>query len=400
MILAKKIKLKLNKDCKNYLEFASNQCRLLYNFSLSDKISFYKEHNKTLSIYDQKKQLPTLKKKFPDYSKVYNKCLSATLFRLDSAFKHFFRRIKNKETPGFPKFKSKNEFVSQEYPGMYIKILDSNMFTLPTGKGVENFIIRTSEPIPEKYRTVTIIKQKNSYYATFLYEKIPKKINYEKKQNLLAIDLGIKTLVTGYNTEKEFIEIRKFSHYTKHLDELRSKRDTKTKKSRKWFKYNKIFQKHIKKYVDRVTDYLHKVSKKLVKRKETAIVVGKLNLDGMIKPKQAWFNKILQNEWRVKKFVGFLKYKCEKYGKIFFEVDERYTTKNCSMCGNRKQKILLSERIYSCESCGFVLGRDMNSAINIYKKAMPTLLDLCKNRNNEFNILETKVEEMLSNLEM
>jgi len=48
---------------------------------------------------------------------------------------------------------------------------------------------------------------------------------------------------------------------------------------------------------------------------------------------------------------------------------DRYeaTTKICSNCGNRKEDITLSDRIYRCERCGLVIDRDLNSAINILK---------------------------------
>ncbi len=48
---------------------------------------------------------------------------------------------------------------------------------------------------------------------------------------------------------------------------------------------------------------------------------------------------------------------------------DRYeaTTKICSRCGNKKEKITLSDRTYKCEKCGLVIDRDLNSAINILK---------------------------------
>jgi hypothetical protein len=37
MKTVKKIKLKINKECQSYLSEASERCRLLYNFSLTDR---------------------------------------------------------------------------------------------------------------------------------------------------------------------------------------------------------------------------------------------------------------------------------------------------------------------------------------------------------------------------
>jgi transposase len=55
-------------------------------------------------------------------------------------------------------------------------------------------------------------------------------------------------------------------------------------------------------------------------------------------------------------------------GRHFQEINEAYTSKTCSNCGHVKDKLKLSERIYECFSCSFVLDRDLNAARNICKK--------------------------------
>jgi len=360
MILVKKIKIKINQECKNYLEFASERCRLIYNFALKEKIDFYEKNKKQLSIYEQKSQLPSIKKEYPEYNKVYNKCLSAMYFRLDKAFKRFFNNGK-----GFPKYKRKKEFISQEYPGMYIKKIDDYRFILPTGRGYNNFTVRTSEPIPDDYRTVTIIKQKNNYFVCFAIEVDEKLII--NNDDIIGIDLGVKTLAVGYSSRNELIRIDKFSHYTKHIDKLRSKRDKCIKFSRRWFKQNRIFHRQITRYLNRINDYYHKASYWLTNiRPESTIVVGRLNLNGMIKEKQPWFNRIIQNEWRIGRFVEFLNYKSKLYGKNLIKINEAYTSKTCSRCG-KTHNMPLNKRTMSCD-CGLKLDRDINSAINIFKK--------------------------------
>ncbi|MGC8691361.1 MAG: zinc ribbon domain-containing protein, partial [Caldisericum sp.] len=39
----------------------------------------------------------------------------------------------------------------------------------------------------------------------------------------------------------------------------------------------------------------------------------------------------------------------------------------CSNCGARKEDIKLLERTFKCDHCSLVIGRDLNSAINILK---------------------------------
>ena len=41
------------------------------------------------------------------------------------------------------------------------------------------------------------------------------------------------------------------------------------------------------------------------------------------------------------------------------------SSKTCSRCGRVKAKLSLAERVYTCDGCGLVMGRDLNAAVNI-----------------------------------
>ncbi|MCL2498687.1 MAG: transposase, partial [Symbiobacteriaceae bacterium] len=61
-----------------------------------------------------------------------------------------------------------------------------------------------------------------------------------------------------------------------------------------------------------------------------------------------------------------LAYKLQECGKHLVVIDRWFpSTKRCSRCGSVKEEIGLSERIYSCEQCGFQADRDHNAAVNI-----------------------------------
>lgn len=61
-----------------------------------------------------------------------------------------------------------------------------------------------------------------------------------------------------------------------------------------------------------------------------------------------------------------LEYKAKWYGVEVVVADRWFpSSKTCSGCGHVKEKLLLSERVYRCEQCGFEADRDLNAAVNL-----------------------------------
>jgi putative transposase len=68
-----------------------------------------------------------------------------------------------------------------------------------------------------------------------------------------------------------------------------------------------------------------------------------------------------------------LGYKTEWYGGRLVVADRWYpSSKTCSGCGAVKAKLPLSERTYTCTTCGLVLDRDLNAARNLAALAAGT----------------------------
>jgi putative transposase len=62
-----------------------------------------------------------------------------------------------------------------------------------------------------------------------------------------------------------------------------------------------------------------------------------------------------------------LAYKTRWYGSTLVVADRWYpSSKTCSGCGWRNPSLTLSERTFTCQSCGLVLDRDHNAAINLH----------------------------------
>ncbi|WP_180052754.1 MULTISPECIES: RNA-guided endonuclease TnpB family protein [unclassified Acinetobacter] len=112
-------------------------------------------------------------------------------------------------------------------------------------------------------------------------------------------------------------------------------------------------------------DHLHKASTQLA-RENALIVVGDLSAKKLVKTKMA--KSVLDTGFS--KLKTMLKYKCENAGVMFEEVNEAYTTQICSCCkqissSSPQGRVDLGIREWTCQSCGTVWQRDLNSALNI-----------------------------------
>ena len=360
LILSKKVRVEISKKDALSLEMQSDLCRCLYNAALEQRIIAF-ERGKSLHRFEQQKELPNLKKEMPEFAKVYNKYLQCTIQRVDKSFRNFYRRCKEgSEEKGFPRYRGKDYFFTLDCPGDFVKV-KSNIITLPF-----KIKVKALQPIPEKFGEVHISKQNGNWFVIFTHEVPEAEIN---GTGLIAIDLGIKNLVSGVSSETGTplqIKSRKPSgKELKRMDALRSKRDKCNKRSIRWHYLSKRLHQETAKWQRRTADHLHKVSHFLTNQTARILVIGKLVQSQMLTQNSA-LNRQVQNEWKLGAFVSMLKYKCKKFGKILVEVDEAYTTQDCFQCGNRVQKTL-AQRVHDCP-CGFKLDRDFNSALNIMKK--------------------------------
>ena len=168
----------------------------------------------------------------------------------------------------------------------------------------------------------------------------------------IGIDLGLKDLATC--SDGTVISNPKF--YRKYENKLGIAQRARNKK--------RVRALHAK-IANCRKDYLHKASTLLVKE-NVLIVVGDLSAKKLVKTKMA--KSVLDTGFSALKTM--LKYKCENAGVLFEEVNEAYTTQICSCCkkissSSPKGRVDLGMREWTCQNCGTVWQRDLNSALNI-----------------------------------
>jgi putative transposase len=200
----------------------------------------------------------------------------------------------------------------------------------------------------------------------------------------VAFDLGIKTLATGVNEEGRIYRIGGFTGYqwyNRQLDKIRSKRDRCQKRSTRYMRLSQVYQRVSERKRNKQRDCLHKAWRLIAHRLvESIVVIGDLSQRQMVmnahQEQDAQQRRRLRhavfNDWGLYRFVQLLEDKCLRCGKELHRIDERYTSQDCSQCGNR-QAMPLWKRTYRCGLCGRVMERDENSAINIRQRFLARL---------------------------
>lgn len=65
-------------------------------------------------------------------------------------------------------------------------------------------------------------------------------------------------------------------------------------------------------------------------------------------------------------FKTWLEYQCSKYDTFVYKIDKWYaSSKTCHECGSKNNMLKLSDREWVCPSCGCIINRDYNAALNI-----------------------------------
>ena len=125
------------------------------------------------------------------------------------------------------------------------------------------------------------------------------------------------------------------------------------------------------KIANRRKDFLHKLSTRLVKE-YGVIFVGNVNAAGLAKTNMA--KSVLDAGWSA--FRTQLQYKGDSAGSWVREVNESYSTQECSCCHARtgpKGLEGLGVRQWTCSGCGALHDRDTNAALNIRARGLLAL---------------------------
>ena len=379
ILKTKQVKLKLNDIQKKIINNWMHSYIKMYNETLKLIKHKYKQNSKSkLSFYSIRKELYDIKHKISEKSQLYfnnkTKNNKICIHELDLAiklacfnYKSAISNLKNKNIKNFRirywKFNKKIKHIDFE----------SNVFE--SGSIKKNILGKIEGFYDSKpFDFTEIIHDCRLKYNGLIKEYIlyvPTEVKTEKikkRNKVISLDPGIRTFMTGIS-ENKIVKIGddvsdKIKSYLIKIDKINNRHELPKSIVDK---YNKYYNKKINNYVNelhwKTIDYLTKTY--------DTILIGNMSSKEIISKKQKLnkMRKRINTKLRFYLFHNRLKYKCQVRENKLKVVNETYTSKICSNCGN-EHKNLGSSKTYECSKCNIKLCRDINGARNIYTKSL------------------------------
>jgi len=311
----------------------------------------------------------------------------ATTRMAEKAIKSFIRVLKERKKGnynrpvGLPKYLPKDGYMVCVMPKEMLR-KEGNKIRCTLGK---RFREKYGEmylrfPLPERIadkeiKEIWLVPRYNATYfeVCYIYEDEKEEIELDKNK-YLGIDLGLDNFATCVDTNGTsfIIEGKGLKSYNRWWNKEKAK--LQSQYDRQGIRTGKKMAQLLWKRRKVINNYMNQAVAHIIKHcldnKIGNIVIGELkgikqNINHGRKNNQN-FSYIPYGIFKRK-----LRSKAEKYGIEVIEVNERDTSKTCSVCGVKKGSNRKHRGLYVCSECGSVLNADVNGAVNIIKKVAP-----------------------------
>ncbi len=361
MLLAHKIELRPTPDQADYLMQACGSRRHCFNQLLAH---FSQQGVKWSKAAAYQHYIKVLRIEFPWYAEVSARVTRNAIDDLDSAFKHFIRRCKQGEKPGYPRFKKKglnDSFALRESPKFDVVGRELRIEKLKTRIKMRQRLRFTGTT-----KQVTISYRAGKFFASILVDT--QDYNpHAPELEAVGVDFGIKELAVTSDGEV-FPTNRKLKASLRRLKRRSRRLSGKQKGSNRRAKAKLSLARLHKRIADQRLAVCHDLSDYLT-RNYRVVCIEDLNVKGMAKN-----HKLARavNDAGFGMLRQMIEYKAQLRGNNVVLVNRWFpSSKTCSRCG-QLHDMPLDKRTMACD-CGNPMDRDLNAAINILNYGLDTL---------------------------
>jgi putative transposase len=356
--------------------------RFAWNWGLARCIERYDAEGRWYSAMDLHKLWNAAKKADPALAwwSENSKCAYQEAFRdLDRALSDFIKSRKGERKGkrlGFPRFKKRGRCRDSFRFGAGAIRCDRLSVTLPRLGAIKTHestrkLARRLESGTARILSATVSRTAQRWHVSFTVE-IERDMPQPRARpgSAAGIDLGVKTLLTGFDSDGAVVAVegpkplRTALRKLKHASRKHSRKVPGSANRRK--SAARLARIHCR-VANIRTDVLHKATTELARRYET-VVIEDLNVAGMARNRRLARAISDQGFGQARRM---LEYKTAWNGGSVVVADRWFpSSRTCSACGTVKAKLPLAERTFRCGHCGLVTDRDVNAARNLLHLAV------------------------------
>ena len=311
-----------------------------------------------------------LAKQYSFVRRLNSQARQASADRAWVAISRFYENCKQNKPgkKGYPQFQHDNRSVEYKTTGWKLDP-DGRHLTFTDGCGIGRLRLvgnkhQQIEAFPLKQiKRVRIVHRADGYYVQFGVAA-DKAIIHQPTEKQVGIDVGLLAYYTD-SDGKTVNNPRHFRRAEQRLKRLHRRLSRKGQGGQNRKKARRALAKGYLKVQRQREDFARKQASTLVSSHDL-IAYEHLQIRNMVKNRHL-AKSIHDAAWGA--FLRWVKY----YGAVHhipvIAVEPHFTSQACSQCGTRVNKSL-SVRTHICTSCGVVLDRDQNAALNILAKAL------------------------------
>jgi IS605 OrfB family transposase len=289
------------------------------------------------------------------------------------AISRFYENCRNKKPgkKGYPQFQHDNRSVEYKTSGWKIEP-DGKHITFTDGCDIGRLRLvgnkgqRIEEYPVKQIKRVRLIRRADGYYCQFAVQA-ERRIEHPPTDRALGIDVGLKSYFTD-SDGKTLENPRYFRKAEQRLKRLHRQLSRKQRGSANRRRARKQVAKAYLKVSRQREDFARKAANALVTSSDL-IAYEDLQIRNMVKNRHL-AKSISDASWG--RFLQWVKYYGTLHEIQVIAVPPRFTSQDCSGCGTRVKKSL-SVRTHVCPTCGLVLDRDENAAVNILQAGLTIL---------------------------
>ena len=371
MLIAHRIALDPTNKQRSYFAKGAGTARFAYNWALGEWRRLY-EARKTDPALPQptdavlRRRLNEIKRAtFPWMFDVTKCAAQEAIIDLGSAFRSFFE--KRGRYPRFKKKGASDSFCAANEVGTFR--IEDRRIKLPVIGWVR---LRESPRFDGVAKRVTVSRTADRWFASILFE-VADTVAAMPPISAVGVDLGVTDLAVLSDGTK----IAGSKPHKKLLGRLRRANKALSRKKRGSRNALKAKQRlaRIHARISNIRkDALNKLTTRLVGRYRR-IGIEDLNVRGMVKNRRLARSIMDASFFELRRQ---LEYKARMHGATIVVADRFFaSSKTCSCCGSVKAELDLSQRVYSCENCGYEAERDVNAARNLEKLAASFAVTAC-----------------------